>query len=379
MGVLTGAPLHSTVVAALREAGERVSPHPVDTRDLLVALIRADEPSRWSRILLHTGDADALAVEPVLDPASGTSSDWSGIPVTDSCAVALDIAGRLAQRYSKWPMPVGILVLGLIADESTAAAQVLAAGLDRAQLLRHIQDEVLGSSLDGLDTMLRSLVVTVNPRAVVADQSAANGIYCRHCGSTPAANVSFRRHVGVLMFMRFVSHPGPYCRDCGLAAYRAATVRSLWQGWWSPWSLFLNGIIMLTNLPERRRVLALSPPIPGAPGTPLNPGKPLYRRPAIVFLLVPIVAIGAISYAIVQGDKTDPKSAGVSDCFNQVPTYGSTTGNSLKKVSCSDPSARSKVVSRIPHGADGIALCAQSRADGYYEAPDAVLCVVNLK
>ncbi|MGW4848479.1 hypothetical protein [Nocardia brasiliensis] len=46
--VLVGVALHDTVLAALREAWTQARPHPVDTRDLLVALMRADTSTATS-------------------------------------------------------------------------------------------------------------------------------------------------------------------------------------------------------------------------------------------------------------------------------------------------------------------------------------------
>lgn len=180
--VLAGAPLHPTVVTAFRAAGARVAPHPVDTRDLLVALMRADASGKWSRVWLHTGDIDAIASAVVLDPATGSSAAWETIPVTDTCAVALDIGGRLASRYNLWPLPVGLVALGLVADDSSAAAQALCAGVTHAELLRLLQSEIVGMPLSGIEAILP----TVEARAREAHRSG-------HPASSPVRTVASQR------------------------------------------------------------------------------------------------------------------------------------------------------------------------------------------
>ncbi|MFF2555360.1 hypothetical protein ACFVUS_30450 [Nocardia sp. NPDC058058] len=153
-GVLVGASLHSTVVAALRAAAGRAS-GPVDTRALLVELMQADSVGRWGRIQLFVGDPDAVGRKPVSEAVGAGAFDWNGVPLTDGCAVGMEVAGRLAYRYGLWPLPVGMMVLGLVADERSAAARALRGdGLDRVELLDAIQADVLGTRLDGIDSVL---------------------------------------------------------------------------------------------------------------------------------------------------------------------------------------------------------------------------------
>ncbi|WP_067818754.1 hypothetical protein [Nocardia inohanensis] len=424
MSVLAGAPLHSTVIAALRTAGARIS-HAVDTRDLLVALIRVDEPSRWSRIEVQAGEVEVLAAGVALDPVNRSTADWSGIPLTGTCATALDIAERLARHYDLWPLPPGILALGLIADETSAAAMVLGEELERGELLRLIQDKVLGVALHGLDARLPGIVAEARsiqrqpvvakptgPRRWASIRKAAapkpvleppipprpapfgwvppgTRLYCAICGSTPAAHIGFNRHQGLLLYMRFISLSGTFCRDCGLATYRSETTKSLWQGWWGPLSMFINGITVLSNLHGRSVALRLPPPIPGAPGTPLDPGRPLYRRPMAVFgLLSPILFVLAVGINIEVHERSDraqtssvaetlsPYSARIGDCFD-LPAFtitGSAVG--LKRVPCSDSGAYSEVAARLPASVtDDRAACSARGAQGYFRAADAVVCV----
>lgn len=164
--VLRNVPLSSPVVTALHAAGRRAAPRPVSTRDLLVELIRTDTTGAWSRITLRTGGPDRIARKPVADPALGSSAVWERVTLNDSCAIALEVAHGLAARYGLMPVPVGVVALGLVADESSAAARALNAGPARAEILDLLQSEVLGLTLGGLDTLL-PLLVARSQRAMV--------------------------------------------------------------------------------------------------------------------------------------------------------------------------------------------------------------------
>lgn len=156
--VLVGVALHDTVIAALREAWTQARPHPVDTRDLLVALMRADMSTGWSRIWLDVGDIAAITRKLVVDPARGGTATWSDVELTDTCATALGVAWRLAYRYHLWPIPAGAVALGLVADDGSAAAQALRDRLSRSEMLALLQSEVLRIQLGALDRTLPALL-----------------------------------------------------------------------------------------------------------------------------------------------------------------------------------------------------------------------------
>lgn len=89
---------------------------------------------------------------------------------------------------------------------------------------------------------------------------------------------------------------GPFCRDCGIAAIRTMSAQTLWQGWWGLASLAITLIVLLINLVHRIRFDRVSSP-PRASGEPLpnDPGRPLFLRPAILGLLVPLALVCAIA------------------------------------------------------------------------------------
>ncbi|MGW6061957.1 hypothetical protein [Streptomyces sp. NPDC055189] len=103
---------------------------------------------------------------------------------------------------------------------------------------------------------------------------------CQFCGTHPATDVTFRAHQGLLIMMKFQKVGGVMCRTCGEAVYRTTQGRTLWQGWWSPFSLFLfTPGTLLWNLVARRKAQKIPPPLTGHPG--LDQGKPLHRRPLV--------------------------------------------------------------------------------------------------
>jgi hypothetical protein len=115
------------------------------------------------------------------------------------------------------------------------------------------------------------------------------GLRCQICGLSPAAGVTFRAHRGYVVAMSFRKVPGPLCRLCGIAVFRAATAETLALGWWSGFSLFFFGwYTIAANLIARRKVLRLPEPFPLPAHPLLPPGPPIYRRPLVYIALFPV-------------------------------------------------------------------------------------------
>ncbi|MFI1047613.1 hypothetical protein ACH4U3_17730 [Streptomyces griseoruber] len=113
---------------------------------------------------------------------------------------------------------------------------------------------------------------------------------CMFCAGAPAVHVTFRAHRGILVLMTFGKQSGMMCATCGLAVYRELTTRTLWQGWWSPFSLFLfTPFTVLHNLVVARKVKKLQPPAPGQHGPQVDPGVPVRRRPLAYVAFVPVL------------------------------------------------------------------------------------------
>ncbi|MGI5425829.1 DUF6508 domain-containing protein [Streptomyces sp. CA-179760] len=113
---------------------------------------------------------------------------------------------------------------------------------------------------------------------------------CRFCGGSPAADVTFRAHRGLLVLMGFRKTDGPMCMTCGLAVYRALTTHTLAWGWWSPFSLFVFApLTLVRNALAVREVKRLPAPGPGTLGPRYDPGVPVRRRPRAYVALVPVL------------------------------------------------------------------------------------------
>jgi hypothetical protein len=129
-------------------------------------------------------------------------------------------------------------------------------------------------------------------------------VSCRMCGSVPAAPVKFRGHQGYLVVMRFLSSEGPFCRDCGLATFRAMTSRTLVQGWYGYASMLITPITVLINLVLRGKVASLAAPQPnpfGPSRPPMDPGPRLLQRPlTLVGLAIPVALVLLIVFLASQ-------------------------------------------------------------------------------
>jgi hypothetical protein len=128
-------------------------------------------------------------------------------------------------------------------------------------------------------------------------------LQCRFCGSVPAVKVTFGGHQGMLLLMRVLSQPGPFCRDCGLATFRQMTANTLVQGWWGWISLVATPVTVLWNLMASLKLRGLAAPVPTHPqARPMDPGAPLLQRPmTLAGLAIGAVLVGVIGLAIATG------------------------------------------------------------------------------
>ncbi len=123
---------------------------------------------------------------------------------------------------------------------------------------------------------------------------------CRLCGSAPAADVSFRQHVGMVLLMQARSQQGPFCRCCGIATFRDLQNRTLMTGWGGVISLHVfSWGTPLYNLLALRRVLRLGPPVRDPAvisplAEPMPPGKPLWKRPGPTVALAVVVVVAMV-------------------------------------------------------------------------------------
>ena len=141
-----------SVIAALRHADDiaRRRGRAVDTKTLMLALMDADAVGQWDRIWLYGGGRQPLEQAAGQDPPLAPFDHGNEGGQTGACATACMTAVRLSRQYGLFPMPPGVLALGLIADPSYVAC----AAMDLRDEQRHrnmtalIQQDLLGMSLE---------------------------------------------------------------------------------------------------------------------------------------------------------------------------------------------------------------------------------------
>lgn len=133
-------------------------------------------------------------------------------------------------------------------------------------------------------------------------QMAAPGPYppvaaCQMCGATPAAPVTVRGHQGMLVVMRFLKREGLFCRTCALASFRDMQADTMVLGWWGPLSLVITPFVLLSNLSALSGIRRIPEPVTAGFRPPLDPGKPVFKRPAGMLALIPMGLVGLAVFA----------------------------------------------------------------------------------
>lgn len=137
-----------------------------------------------------------------------------------------------------------------------------------------------------------------------AGYAAQGGPSCRICGNGPAAPATFRAVVGAVIMHTIWTAPGPYCRDCGLHTFRRQTTKTLGGGWCSIGAIVLTPVFLLMNISARGKVAGLPAPQPRPDGRgqrPLDPGPPVFQRPAayiypaLATILLFLIIVGNLS------------------------------------------------------------------------------------
>jgi hypothetical protein len=187
-------------------------------------------------------------------------------------------------------------------------------------------------------------------------------------------DATVRGHQGMIILMRFLKLRGPFCRTCGIASVRDMTSKSLWQGWWGVGSSIINPITMLMNIGPMQKFKRLPEPTPG-PGQPMNPGKPLFQRPAILMLLLPIAFVAIL---IVANLNSTESKAQIGAC---VVNKGTSTDPDVKVVDCTSSEAEYKIVDRIDDSTDESQCGDDAEASYVYQEGSTkyTLCLTKIK
>ncbi|MEU1401418.1 hypothetical protein ABZ471_03455 [Streptomyces sp. NPDC005728] len=121
---------------------------------------------------------------------------------------------------------------------------------------------------------------------------------CEACGASPAAPVTVRGHQGMLVIMRFLRRQGTFCRTCALAVFRDMQADTMVLGWWGPLSVLITPFTLLANLSALSGIKRIPAPVTAGWRPPLDPGRPVFRRPAGVLALLPLGVLGLLVLAV---------------------------------------------------------------------------------
>ncbi|MFI9610870.1 DUF6508 domain-containing protein [Streptomyces sp. NPDC052023] len=272
-------------LAAIEELARVVTPE--DDRRLLDQLDR-DNAGAWHEL---AEAFDALTDEDRDITWGGGQKQANGVyhvafPLysrpLERAVAALSGVGAVTPEH-RWvdsPMPQPSPDGRLSAADAVRAATTIVRG-------ERFSDGTIAAAVQ--DGLLDAVVAAL--RAWYAEQAHHDErplLMCRYCGGSPAADVTFRAHRGLVVLMGFKKADGPMCMTCGLAVYRAYTTHTLCVGWWSPLSLFVFApLALVRNVLAVRRVKRLPAPGPGTLGPRYDPGVPVHRRPRAYVALVP--------------------------------------------------------------------------------------------
>jgi hypothetical protein len=182
---------------------------------------------------------------------------------------------------------------------------------------------------------------------------------CELCGSLHTADFSFTRQIGLIFQRRIGTISVRLCRDCAQTVGRDFQSRTLTTGWWGAISAPTNVFYVLKNAKELWRASRLEEPIAprGFRTNPLDPGRPVWRRP--FSWIGPIVI--ALCFVIFPNNQ-DAKWK-VGNCISGGEKVGAT--------SCND-SHSGKIISLV----DSWSQC-PSRAERYVLVDESVFCIDN--
>ncbi|MFH9399058.1 hypothetical protein ACH4JS_04635 [Streptomyces sp. NPDC017638] len=176
-----------------------------------------------------------------------------------------------------------------------------------------------------------------------------SGPGCEVCGALPAAPVTVRGHQGMVVVMRFTRRRGTLCRPCALAVFRQTQRDTLVRGWWGVLSLVVTPVVLLLNLGALARIRRLPAPVTAAWRPPLDPGRPLLRRPAGLLPLAVLAALAvAVPVLIAAGGSEEPSGVRFQPRRNTEPlSVGACAHNDrewphqdLRNVPCDSPDAQ---------------------------------------
>ena len=168
---------------------------------------------------------------------------------------------------------------------------------------------------------------------------------CILCAYSPAAEITLRREVGMVIWRRRYRIAGRYCRNCGIALFRDVQNATMISGWWGVISAPVNLGSVIANAGEYVEFRRLSEPQPPrehlatVSRTPNAVGKPLLRRAGI---WVSVAAITLAAFGIYDATKpsvpTSPVALYPPGLPYDVGSCVTTKGNNVTGVvNCTKP------------------------------------------
>lgn len=153
--------LSGVVERALRLAAT-ASGGMLQTGDVLSTLADVDVLGDWGRFWMHVDAPPLTEIRGSLDDDPFGPSDVDlgdlrlGCDVSAEMAAAFALLERLQNVYSLAPVPAGALALAILAQPGSGAAQVVLryASADREDVLRYVQEDLIGSHLPHLHDLI---------------------------------------------------------------------------------------------------------------------------------------------------------------------------------------------------------------------------------
>jgi hypothetical protein len=169
--------LSLTALDALEVAASRGDGRPLGTLDILLGVLRVDVTWGWESVQVESGFVSEDDLDLYFDPDPEARGKWHDFELTGTATDALAMAGRIAAQCRMLPLPGGVLVLGLLSSPTSAASRALldGASIDHSRLLGLIQQNVLDTTLDGVDLGVRRAATGVPEWLPPPDSAPATG------------------------------------------------------------------------------------------------------------------------------------------------------------------------------------------------------------
>ncbi|WP_405554852.1 hypothetical protein [Streptomyces sp. NBC_01171] len=162
--------------------------------------------------------------------------------------------------------------------------------------------------------------------------------------------------------MRSLKRQGMFCRTCALSVFREMQAETLITGWWGLLSVVITPFVLLANLNTLSDIRRMPTPVTPGWRPPLDPGKPVFQRPAGVLALIPLGVLGML-VTLVTGVMLAGLAPGLVPSLSESKTNlttgscarndGTWTEPDLKTVPCGSDDAQYRV---MDPGANGCAV-----------------------